>query len=319
MKHRHLFAHLTLASLLSLLVAVAGAAPLAAATPTNTFAETLTKLDPKSRVKLNDAGEIIEINVADSSAFDDGMYRQIGQVTSLQKLNLGTTKVSDEQFKMLAPLTKLTKLELSGGALTDAAFAPLAGLVELKVLICWHQGWQREPTMTGSGLAPLATLPHLTDLVIAGSRITDAAVEAIVQMKSLESLEIFHCWRLSDAALLRLRELPKLRHLAVGSVRGEPKGSEGVHVNDALVRTLSTMPTLESLSLSEGILSYEASLKTLKKLPLLKKLELSEVELPPGDLEKLQADLPGIVIKHTPPKESLATRFKELREARPAK
>ena len=102
-------------------------------------------------------------------------------------------------------------------------------------------------------------------------------------------------------------------------MRSEPKGSEGVHVNDALVQMLSTMPTLESLSLSEGIVSYEGSLHALKNLPALKKLELSEVELPPGDLEKLQADLPGIVIKHTPPKESLATRFKELREGRSAK
>ena len=214
---------------------------------------------------------------------------------------------------MLAPLTKLTKLELNGGALTDAAFASLTGMRELKALICWHQGWQREPTITGSGLAPLASLPHLTDLVIAGSRITDAAVKSIVQMKSLESLEIFHCWKLSDAALLRLRELPKLRHLSVGSVRSEPKGSEGVHVNDALVQMLSAMPTLESLSLSEGILTYDGSLHLLKKLPALKKLELSETEIAPDDLAKLQADLPQIAIKQTLPGENLAKQFQKMR------
>ncbi len=309
----------TRALLLALAFTVAGVSVLPGAQPSDAFAESLRTLNPKNKLKLNDSGQIIEINIADSSEFDDEMYRQLGQVASLQKLNLGTTKVTDEQLKLLAPLIQLTALELNGGALTDAAFASLAGLADLKALICWHQGWQREPTMTGSGMAPLASLQHLTHLVLAGSRITDAAIDSIVRIKSLENVEIFHCWKLSDAALLRLAELPNLRHLAVGSVRGEPKGSEGVHVNDAFVRMLSGKPTLESLSLSEGILTYEGSLKTLKNLPALKKLELSEVLLPPGDLEKLQADLPSVAIKHTVPKEKLAAQLNEIQAPRAAK
>jgi hypothetical protein len=45
--------------------------------------------------------------------------------------------------------------------------------------------------------------------------------------------------------------------------------------------------------------TYHGGLNMLKSLPALAKLDLIEIDLPPGDLEKLQADLPHVKITHT--------------------
>ena len=76
------------ALLVALAFASAGVSALPAAQPSDALAETLRALNPKNKLKLNERGQIIEIYIADSSAFDDAMYRQLGQVASLQKPNL---------------------------------------------------------------------------------------------------------------------------------------------------------------------------------------------------------------------------------------
>lgn len=112
-------------------------------------------------------------------------------------------------------------------------------------------------------LTPLAEMPRLTELSLAGSDLTDPGL-ALFRGRPLTSLDISGCADLTAAGLAALEEMPCLRSLFLGARRprrpGVPLGGPG-----ALRRWLAGKP-LTALSLRNSVV--DADLAELGGLPL---------------------------------------------------
>ena len=131
----------------------------------------------------------------------DAALKDIGQVTSLVDLRLGTTKVTDAGLAELAKLNQLQALGLELTGITDA------GLVQLK------------------GLA------NLVYLNLYGTQVTDAGLENLKGMKHLRSLYLWQT-KVTPEGAKRLEEaLPGIMidtgaKLVLAEVKEEPKKEE---------------------------------------------------------------------------------------------
>ena len=72
-------------------------------------------------------------------------------------------------------------------------------------------------------------------------------------------------------------------------------------MTDATVVSLSSIKSLETVSVMEMRLSWEKSLSRLKELPSLKLLELHFDEISEEDLAKLKSELPSVKVDYKPP------------------
>lgn len=70
-------------------------------------------------------------------------------------------------------------------------------------------------------------------------------------------------------------------------------------MTDASFASLATLKRRRKLQVYISAHTYQGGLRLLKSLPALTNLDHVEIDLPPGDLEKLQADLPNVKITHT--------------------
>src|SRR5262249_44457444 len=80
---------------------------------------------------------------------------------------------------------------------------------------------------------------------------------------------------------------------------------------DATLAILADLKSLETLQLSETRLTFKA-LQQLTKLPALQKLILEGIDLPKGDVERLQRELPKGKITWTEPNETYQKRIRAL-------
>lgn len=119
----------------------------------------------------------------------------------------------------LAELPNLERLTVAGSlAFNDDGMAAVAKLTRLQEFRTWHAGPTQE------GVKKLQALTHLKSLFL-GQRLTykppacptDETVKILVEMKSLESLQLDET-RLTLGALQQLKQLPALKKLTLGGV-----------------------------------------------------------------------------------------------------
>lgn len=255
-------------------------------------------------VKLNADGQLVGLTLNKSENLTDADYEKIGALQHLKQLTFyGNCRMTDANAAAVGKLASLEELAANGTALSDEAFKSLARLKELRKLVFWHLGWQKVP-ITGTGFAELAECPKLETFGFAGSTIGDDGLQALAKVKQLKHLVFYHT-RVTDAGLAPLKALTDLREVNAG-----PQFS--MRLGDAGLATLAAIPSLETLTYSETILTYDGSLKHLKELKSLKSLKLEKTEIAPADLEKLQADLPGVKIEHTPPEAKMVEQMHKI-------
>ena len=106
-------------------------------------------------------------------------------LASLEQLeNLTLSTMDDQRLTAIGNLTSLVKLSLPGTSITDAGLAhvaSLANLVELKL---------NETAINGDGLQHLAGLDDLHNLLLNDTEVNDDAVPHLLQFKSLNRLEL---------------------------------------------------------------------------------------------------------------------------------
>lgn len=112
----------------------------------------------------------------------------------------------------------------------------------------------------------------------------------------------------NDRTVGALANHPTLENVKLG-----PK--ETTRLTDACLVSLATIPNLKELTIVGTALSFDKGLSHLKKAAKLRKLNLGKVALPEGDLEKIQAALPGVEIDFTP----MPPEYRELFESWRAK
>ena len=172
----------------------------------------------------------------------------------------------------------------------------LAGFPRLQRLTTWHNGWVKSDDKTpysGAGLAHLKPLP-LESFNIGGSWFNDDGLQAAAELPHLRELLVYHT-RVTDLGIKSLRNNDHIRKLSVG-----PQFSQ--RVTEACLEDIATLSALEELECNEMIVTWEGGLKHLAMLKdHLKKLKLDRALISPDDLERLTAALPQTVVESTAP------------------
>ncbi|MFZ4765935.1 MAG: leucine-rich repeat domain-containing protein [Roseimicrobium sp.] len=200
--------------------------------------------------------------------YDAAFFEHVGYLTSLESLNVISTKFNDEWMPAIAKLTNLRTLRFTNnGKLTDVGMEQLAGLKNLEVFSLVGTA------ITGRAYAKFDGFTKLLKVSHRGSSINDEGLQALCDhLPNLESISLAHA-KFTDAGAPHLAKLAKLKSLEIGTANATPQ---------ALVH-LAKLP-LESLQLGEGFESVEClplvkTIGTLRRLTLTNAKALTDVDL----------------------------------------
>jgi eukaryotic-like serine/threonine-protein kinase len=148
--------------------------------------------------------ELRDLNLNGNPKITDAGLQHVGSLKKLQILRLSNTNLTDKGLRHLADLQELRLLEIHGvEGITGSGFEHLRGLQKLEEI---HAGWSSLGKVTqvdNADLAHLVGLP-LTNLSLWKTRVTDAGVIHLKQMKKLQ-----HLWlegtKVSAAGIAELR------------------------------------------------------------------------------------------------------------------
>lgn len=137
--------------------------------------------------------------------------------TCVKELYFWRRQVAAPCLRHLAELTTLERLELSGGggtdAVTDAGMVHLAELKSLRYLDLSHNR-----ALTDEGLAQLAGLTGLEELVLKATHVTDSGLAYLRGLTALRKLNLSFT-EVSDAGLVHLAGLTHLHELGLACQR----------------------------------------------------------------------------------------------------
>ena len=156
-----------------------------------------TRVDDEALANLADMPKLKTLSVRDSPVHGDGL-KYIANAKELSSLNLAETAVGDEGIAHIAGLSKLTTLDLWNTKVTDAAMDTVGKLTSLTKLVL------DETAITDAGIAKLEGLP-LKQLYMSKLQITDAAIESLKKIKTLESIDLSFCGQISADAVNDLK------------------------------------------------------------------------------------------------------------------
>ncbi len=218
--------------------------------------------------------------------------RHLAGLQGLEELALGAGRITDDALVHLAKLPRLHYLLLQGDRFSDAGFVHLKNVPSLRILHFGHlpqttdaglahlsaltqvqdMSFHWSENITDEGVRHLAALPHLRSLDVARSRVTDAGLAHLRDVKTLESLWL-PSEGISDTGLEYLSQLPRLRSLSVSrAYRGDSSGEQGYYT-DKGIRMLAHCRDLEELSVG-SIGMTDASMESIAKLDKLRELSL---------------------------------------------
>lgn len=149
------------------------------------------------------------------SAFGDEGLAILGEISTLEELTFDDPQVTDAGFEHLKYLKNLKVLSFNAPLVTDAGTEHLRSLTKLERLVI------DEAKITDRGFESLRGLKKLRQLFVQtfAPGITDTAFENLAGLSELQELYVIthgdHA--ITDAGLLRLKGLSKLRALNVPS------------------------------------------------------------------------------------------------------
>lgn len=193
----------------------------------------------------------------EADPYDAAFFEHVGHITTLESLNIISTKFNDEWMPHIAKLTNLKTLRFTNnGKLTDAGMEQLAGLKNLEAFS--FVGTQ----ITGKAYAKFDGFTKLIKVSHRGSSINDEGLKELCDhLPNLESISLAHA-KFTDAGAVNLAKLTKLKGFEIGTPNATP----------ACLKHIQGLP-LDSLQLGEGFDKSEAlpmitGIKTLKRLTL---------------------------------------------------
>ena len=226
----------------------------------------------KGKVELTTDGQgvkLIDLNVPGAGPhdhrkddpYDAAFFEHVGHLTTLESLNIISTKFNDE---WMAPIGKLTNLKVlrftNNGKITDAGMVQLAGLKNLETLsiVGTH--------ITGKAYAQFEGFTKVTRVSHRGSSIDDEGLRQLCDhLPNLESLSLAHA-KFTDVGAPHLAKLTKLKGLEVGASKATPQA----------LTHIAKLP-LEYLQLGEGFESV-ACIAIIKDITTLRRLTLTNAQ-----------------------------------------
>ena len=193
--------------------------------------------------------------------YDAAFFVHVGHLSTLESLNIISTKFNDDWVAPIGKLTNLKTLRLTNnGKLTDAGMAQLAGLKNLENFS--FVGTQ----MTGKAYARFEGFTKLTRVSHRGSSIDDEGLRQLCDhLPNLESLSLAHA-KFTDAGAPHLAKLTKLKGLELGTSKATPQA----------LKHIAKLP-LEYLQLGEGFESG-AAIAFIKDIATLRRLTLTNAQ-----------------------------------------
>ena len=226
----------------------------------------------KGKVELTTDGQgvkLIDLNVPGAGPhdhrkddpYDAAFFEHVGHLSTLESLNIISTKFNDA---WMAPIGKLTNLKVlrftNNGKITDAGMVQLAGLKNLETLsiVGTH--------ITGKAYAQFEGFTKVTRVSHRGSSIDDEGLRQLCDhLPNLESLSLAHA-RFTDAGAPHLAKLTQLKGLEVGASKATPQA----------LKAIAKLP-LEYLQLGEGFESG-AAIAFIKDIATLRRLTLTNAQ-----------------------------------------
>jgi hypothetical protein len=190
--------------------------------------------------------------------YDAAFFEHLGHITTLESLNIISTKFNDDWMAPIAKLTNLKTLRFTNnGKLTDAGMEQLAGLKNLETFNFVGTA------ITGNAYAKFDGFTRLTRVSHRGSSINDEGLKQLCEhLPNLESISLAHA-KFTDAGAPALATLTKLKGLELGASKATAKALESI----------LKLP-LEYLQLGEGFEGPEC-IPLIKGIPTLKRLTLT--------------------------------------------
>ena len=210
----------------------------------------------------------------ENDPYDAAFFEHLGHITTLESLNVISTKANDE---WIAPLGKITSLKTlrftNNGKLSDVGHEHLAGLKNLESFSFVGTA------MTGRAYAKCGGWSRVTKVSHRGSSIDDEGLKQLCEhLPNLESISLAHA-KFTDAGAVHLAKLTKLKGLEIGTKNGTA----------ACLKNLAALP-LEYLQLGDGLDSPEG-IAEVKAIATLKRLTLTHCDHLSDEGLKLAADL----------------------------
>jgi hypothetical protein len=213
--------------------------------------------------------------------YDAAFFEHLGHITTLESLNIISTKFNDEWVPQIAGLTNLKTLRVTNnGKLTDAGMERLAGLKNLETFNFVGTA------ITGSAYAKFEGFTKLTRVSHRGSGINDEGLKQLCEhLPALESLSLAHA-KFTDAGAPHLAKLTKLKGLELGASKATAQGLAGIlklpleylqlgegFDGPECVPLIKGIPTLRRLTLTNAAKFTDAELTTVASLAQLEHLE----------------------------------------------
>ena len=154
---------------------------------------------------------------------DTGMASLKGK-TTLQRVYLRGTSITDEGVSYLSDLTDLVELDLSDVAMTDKGLSSLAGLTKLRRLNL------QSADVTDAGLDALRQMTQLEELSLYRTKVTNAGLAKLAALKNLRTIDLRYS-RVTGSGVRELTaKLPKAEIFMLDSSTPEPKRAKAASV-----------------------------------------------------------------------------------------
>lgn len=243
--------------------------------------------------------------------YDAAFFEHLGHVSTLESLNVISTKFNDDWMPHVAKLARLKSLRFTNnGKLTDVGMAQLAGLTDLENFS--FVGTQ----ITGKAYAKFEGFTKLVRVSHRGSSIDDEGLKELCDhLPNLENISLAHA-KFTDAGAVHLAKLTKLKGLEIGAAKASPQTlvhlaklpleylqlGEGFD-SGASIPMIKDLGTLRRLTLTNAANLTDAELQTVAALKQLESLELGRLPLPAERLFLLKDFAHLKALRLTPGKE----------------
>ena len=128
-----------------------------------------------------------------------GCLSSLGELKDLEELVLAGTQ-ADSKHVYLFPRLRILNMARDQTRFPAADFSAISGLTALQIL-----DLSGNKTTTDHGLSKLAALKHLRALMVADTDVSDACVDSLLKLPSLQSLDV-HGTRLTKDGVARLEQ-----------------------------------------------------------------------------------------------------------------
>jgi hypothetical protein len=261
----------------------------------------------KGKVEKTEDGKslkLIDLNVPGAGPhdhrkddpYDAAFFEHVGHITTLESLNIISTRFNDDLMPNIATLTNLKALRFTNnGKLTDAGMEQLAGLKNLEVFSFVGTA------ITGKAYAKFEGFTKLVMVSHRGSSINDDGLKELCDhLPNLESLSLAHA-KFTDAGATNLAKLTKLKGLELGTPNATPKAlvnitklpleylqlGEGFE-SPACIPLIEGIATLKRLTLTNVTKFTDAELSSIATLTQLEHIELGKASFPDERLPLLK-------------------------------